>query len=149
MPGKTYIIKSGFEVALLYCLMRPALCFPSLQMGGLPLPRIQGAPVHLRERRLQTLERLECPGPSDPVCPTCEGHAVAQEGLLRCHRPGPGPLPGPGPGPRPRPGPWPRPRPYPSTSCTSCTSCHSWSQLSRTPLPPPPSTPLPTLPTVP
>jgi len=93
----------------------PFAWFCFLQMGRLHVPRLQGAPVYLRERRFQALERLGGPFTSDPVCPTCARHAVAQEGLF--------PWPGSGSGSWPQPGPW-------ACASTSCTSCYSWSQLS-------------------
>lgn len=107
---------------------------PFFQMGRLHVPRLQGAAVHLRERGFQALERLGGPRTADPVCPACARHAVAQEGLFHCPRPGSGSWPQ----TRPRP----RTRPHPGTSRPSR---HGWSQLSRilTHLPPLPTAPLP------
>lgn len=68
----------------------PPVCVPTLQMGRILVPGLQGAPVHLRARGLQALERLGSSQPPNPVSAACAGHAVAQEGLLHRPRPGPG-----------------------------------------------------------
>lgn len=113
------------------CLM-DSFSVPLLQMGGLHVPRLQGVPVCVWVWRLQALERLGFPFTSDPVCPTCAWHAVAQEGVFH----------------HPCSYPWPSSCPCPST-WTPCPPCRRWGQLKRTLIHLPPLSlfhePLPTI----
>lgn len=70
-----------------------------LKVGGIYVSRLQRAPVCVWAGRIQALERLGSHCTSDPVRPTCAGHAVAQERVLYCPSPCPCPCPSPCPWP--------------------------------------------------